>query len=63
MAEIAARQDFRSMMQDGKFKVMQGWTTPEEVIKAVYTQAIDSSQCPVALPYFYRGQRVTPEQT
>jgi type II secretory ATPase GspE/PulE/Tfp pilus assembly ATPase PilB-like protein len=41
MAEIAARQDFRSMMQDGKFKVMQGWTTPEEVIKAVYTQAID----------------------
>ncbi len=41
MAEIAARQDFRSMMQDGKYKVMQGWTTPEEVIKAVYTQAID----------------------
>lgn len=41
MTEIAARQDFRSMMQDGKYKVMQGWTTPEEVIKAVYTQAID----------------------
>lgn len=41
MQEIALRQDFRTMMQDGKHKVLNGWTTPDEVIKAVYTQAVD----------------------
>jgi type II secretory ATPase GspE/PulE/Tfp pilus assembly ATPase PilB-like protein len=41
LMEIARRQNFRTMMEDGKTKVLNGWTTPEEVIKAVYTQAID----------------------
>ncbi|RYG30101.1 type II secretion system protein GspE, partial [bacterium] len=41
MQEVASRQGFRTMMQDGKAKVLNGWTTPDEVIKAVYTQAVD----------------------
>jgi type II secretory ATPase GspE/PulE/Tfp pilus assembly ATPase PilB-like protein len=41
MMEIAKKQGFRTMMDDGKSKVLAGWTTPEEVIKAVYTQAIE----------------------
>lgn len=40
--EAAARkQGYRTMLEDGKFKVLSGWTTPEEVIKAVATAAID----------------------
>ncbi|HEY0868653.1 MAG TPA: GspE/PulE family protein [Fimbriimonas sp.] len=39
--EAAKKQGFRSMIDDGKQKVMMGWTTPEEVIKAVYTAAVD----------------------
>jgi type II secretory ATPase GspE/PulE/Tfp pilus assembly ATPase PilB-like protein len=41
MMEVARKQNFRTMLEDGKIKVMAGWTTPEEVIRAVYTQAID----------------------
>ena len=41
MFELAKKQNFRTMMDDGKTKVLNGWTTPEEVLKAVYTQAID----------------------
>jgi type II secretory ATPase GspE/PulE/Tfp pilus assembly ATPase PilB-like protein len=41
LTEIARKHGFRSMMEDGKAKVMAGWTTPEEVIKAVFTQALD----------------------
>jgi type II secretory ATPase GspE/PulE/Tfp pilus assembly ATPase PilB-like protein len=41
MIEVARRQNFRTMLEDGKTKVMAGWTTPDEVIRAVYTQAID----------------------
>ncbi len=41
MFEIARRQNFRTMLEDGRIKVMAGWTTPDEVIRAVYTQAID----------------------
>lgn len=41
MAEAAKKQGYRTMLEDGKAKVMAGWTTPDEVIKAVYTQAMD----------------------
>ena len=41
MAEIARRQGYRTMLEDGKYKIMQGWTTPDEVLKAVYTQSMD----------------------
>ncbi len=40
MAEAARKQGFRSMLEDGKFKVLNGWTVPDEVIRAVYTQAM-----------------------
>lgn len=41
LTEIAKHQGFRTMLDDGKDKVMSGWTTPEEVIKAVYTQTLE----------------------
>jgi len=41
LAEVARRQGYRTMLEDGKAKALAGWTTPEEVIKAVYTQALD----------------------
>lgn len=41
LVAIARQQGFRTMMEDGKAKAMSGWTTPEEVLKAVYTQALD----------------------
>jgi type II secretory ATPase GspE/PulE/Tfp pilus assembly ATPase PilB-like protein len=42
LAEAAKIQGYRSMLDDGKAKAMAGWTTPEEVLKAVYTQAVES---------------------
>lgn len=41
LTNIAREQGFVTMLEDGKNKILQGWTTPDEVIKAVYTQAID----------------------
>jgi type II secretory ATPase GspE/PulE/Tfp pilus assembly ATPase PilB-like protein len=41
LTEAARKQGFRTMLDDGRQKVMMGWTTPEEVIKAVYTAALD----------------------
>jgi len=41
LAEAARKQGYRTMLEDGKAKAMAGWTTPEEVLKAVYTQAVD----------------------
>ncbi len=41
MMELAKKQGFRSMMDDGRGKVLAGWTTPAEVLKAVYTQAVE----------------------
>jgi type II secretory ATPase GspE/PulE/Tfp pilus assembly ATPase PilB-like protein len=38
---VARDQGFRTMLEDGKAKILAGWTTPDEVIKAVYTQALD----------------------
>lgn len=39
--EAARSQGYRTMLEDGREKVLMGWTTPEEVIKAVFTQALD----------------------
>ncbi len=41
LQEAARAQGYRTMLEDGRAKAMAGWTTPEEVIKAVYTQAIE----------------------
>jgi type II secretory ATPase GspE/PulE/Tfp pilus assembly ATPase PilB-like protein len=41
LMRVARDQGYRTMLEDGKSKAMAGWTTPEEVIKAVYTQALD----------------------
>lgn len=40
IAEVAKKGGFRPMLDDGKYKVLNGWTTPDEVIRAVYTQAL-----------------------
>lgn len=36
-----AQDGFRTMMEDGKAKVLAGVTTPDEVLRAVHTQALD----------------------
>jgi type II secretory ATPase GspE/PulE/Tfp pilus assembly ATPase PilB-like protein len=41
LMRVAREQGYRTMLEDGLAKAMAGWTTPEEVLKAVYTQAID----------------------
>lgn len=41
LMKIAKEQGYRTMLEDGKAKAMAGWTTPDEVLKAVYTQALD----------------------
>jgi type II secretory ATPase GspE/PulE/Tfp pilus assembly ATPase PilB-like protein len=41
LAEAAKKQGYRTMLEDGKSKAMAGWTTPDEVLKAVYTQAVE----------------------
>lgn len=41
MTKIAREQGYRTMLEDGKTKAMAGWTTPEEILKAVYTQALE----------------------
>ncbi|HWD41521.1 MAG TPA: GspE/PulE family protein [Fimbriimonas sp.] len=41
LSNVAKEQGYRTMLEDGKAKVMAGWTTPDEVIKAVFTQAIE----------------------
>ena len=37
----ARAQGYTTMLEDGRQKVLQGWTTPDEVLKAVYTQALE----------------------
>ncbi len=37
----ARKQGYSTMLEDGKNKVLQGWTTPDEVLRAVYTQALE----------------------
>jgi len=41
LLNVARKQGFRSMLEDGKAKVLGGITTPDEVMKAVLTQAVD----------------------
>lgn len=41
LMRVAREQGYRTMLEDGKAKAMAGWTTTEEVLKAVYTQALD----------------------
>lgn len=41
LLEVARRQGFSTMIEDGRRKVLTGQTTPDEVAKAVLTQAID----------------------
>ncbi len=41
LLKVARNQGFYTMMEDGKTKVLKGLTTPEEVAKAVLTQAIE----------------------
>lgn len=41
MQAVARQQGYRTMMEDGRMKILNGWTTPDEVIKAVFTQSID----------------------
>jgi len=41
LMKIAKDQGYRTMLEDGKAKASAGWTTPDEVLKAVYTQALE----------------------
>lgn len=41
ISEVARQHGFVPMIEDGKNKVKNGWTTAEEVIKAVYTYALE----------------------
>ncbi len=41
MLKLVREQGFETMLQDGKNKVLSGVTTPSEVIKAVFTQALE----------------------
>ena len=51
MVNVATKQGFKPMIADGKAKVLAGWTTPDEVIRAVFTQTVDSDEeeVPVAV--------------
>jgi type II secretory ATPase GspE/PulE/Tfp pilus assembly ATPase PilB-like protein len=40
LMDIARAQGFKSMLEDGKDKVLQGITAPDEVLRAVFTQAV-----------------------
>jgi type II secretory ATPase GspE/PulE/Tfp pilus assembly ATPase PilB-like protein len=39
--EIARRHGYKTMLEDGRKKAFDGWTTPEEILRAVYTQVSD----------------------
>lgn len=41
LEEIARQQGFRTMMEDGRDKVLAGLTTPDEVMRAVLTQSVE----------------------
>jgi type II secretory ATPase GspE/PulE/Tfp pilus assembly ATPase PilB-like protein len=41
MQAVARKQGYRTMLEDGKAKVLSGWTTADEVLKAVFTQAME----------------------
>jgi type II secretory ATPase GspE/PulE/Tfp pilus assembly ATPase PilB-like protein len=37
----ARRQGMQTMLEDGRNKILRGLTTPEEVIRAVYSATIE----------------------
>lgn len=39
----AKEQGYRTMLMDGRDKILRGWTTTDEVLKAVYTQTLDEA--------------------
>lgn len=41
LVAAAKLQGYRPMIEDGKRKVLDGWTTPDEVIRAVYSQSLE----------------------
>lgn len=41
LRSAAEAQGFKTMLDDGRNKVLLGWTTPDEVLKAVFTQTLD----------------------
>jgi type II secretory ATPase GspE/PulE/Tfp pilus assembly ATPase PilB-like protein len=47
MVEVAMKQGYKPMIADGKAKVMAGWTTPDEVIRAVFTQTVQEEENPI----------------
>jgi type II secretory ATPase GspE/PulE/Tfp pilus assembly ATPase PilB-like protein len=40
LTEAARKQGYRTMLEDGRAKVLAGWTTPDEVLRAVFTQTV-----------------------
>ena len=42
LLHAARQQGMRTMMEDGLQKILQGWTTPAEVLRAVFTGASDA---------------------
>jgi type II secretory ATPase GspE/PulE/Tfp pilus assembly ATPase PilB-like protein len=40
LAEVAKKQGHRTMLDDGKAKAMSGWSTPDEIMRAVMTVAL-----------------------
>ncbi|MBX3097185.1 MAG: type II/IV secretion system protein [Fimbriimonadaceae bacterium] len=41
LEEIARKQGYKTMMEDGRDKVLAGLTTPDEVMRAVLTQSVE----------------------
>jgi len=40
LTKVAQEDGYSTMLEDGRMKVLNGWTTPDEIIRAVYTQAV-----------------------
>lgn len=41
LQEAAIAQGYKPMIEDGRQKVLHGWTTPEEVMRAVFSAAVE----------------------
>ncbi len=41
LLDCARQEGYKPMLEDGRQKVLAGWTTADEVLKAVFTQAMD----------------------
>lgn len=42
LGEAARAQGYKPMVEDGKMKILNGWTTPDEVMRAVFSAAIEA---------------------